>query len=230
MNCNTYLWVKVSWSRKDSAWNLSKNAPRCRAFETCRLLLLQTGTFDGSYTHRAPGASAGGRAGRRRRGQKEGDAAACLPARWEQGRPTQRGTSQAASWQGSMAGLQDFHQGSQCHGKTWIGVLLGVIQLLIPFVQRGEAQLQGLFYTFILLFWEEVVIITTVCSNETDAKKRKTLATWMKTLNFKYGYIAQKKRMFKCAKNIWSSFLWPNESKCWFLPTCKVLWLMFTVR
>uniref|UniRef100_A0A3P9M970 Transmembrane 131 like n=1 Tax=Oryzias latipes TaxID=8090 RepID=A0A3P9M970_ORYLA len=43
-----------------------------------------------------------------------------------------------------MAGLQDFHQGSQCHGKTWIGVLLGVIQLLIPFVQRGEAQLQAL--------------------------------------------------------------------------------------
>lgn len=43
---------------------------------------------------------------------------------------------------------------------------------MIPFVHSGEAQLQGLFYTFILLFWEEVVIITTVCSNETDAKKK----------------------------------------------------------
>lgn len=143
--------------------NLTKMPPhllalrRCRAFETCRLLLLQRGTFDGSNTPRARGAPpAGGRAGRRR-GQKEGDAAACLPARWEQGRQTQRGTSQAASWQGSMAGLQDFHQGSQCHGKTWIGVLLGVIQLLIPFVQRGGAQLQGLFSPLFSL-WECNVI------------------------------------------------------------------------
>lgn len=46
--------------------------------------------------------------------------------------------------QGSMAGLQDFHQGSHCHRKTWINILLGVLQLLLPNIQHGGAQLQGL--------------------------------------------------------------------------------------
>ncbi|XP_047433847.1 transmembrane protein 131-like isoform X2 [Mugil cephalus] len=43
-----------------------------------------------------------------------------------------------------MAGLQDFHQGSHCHRKTWINILLGILQLLLPCVQRGGAQLQAL--------------------------------------------------------------------------------------
>ncbi|XP_023149320.2 transmembrane protein 131-like isoform X3 [Amphiprion ocellaris] len=43
-----------------------------------------------------------------------------------------------------MAGLQDFHQGSHCHRKTWINILLGILQLLLPCVQHGGAQLQAL--------------------------------------------------------------------------------------
>ncbi|XP_031718899.1 transmembrane protein 131-like isoform X3 [Anarrhichthys ocellatus] len=39
-----------------------------------------------------------------------------------------------------MAGLQDFH----CHRKTWINILLGILQLLLPCVQHGGAQLQAL--------------------------------------------------------------------------------------
>uniref|UniRef100_A0A3Q0S7H2 Uncharacterized protein n=1 Tax=Amphilophus citrinellus TaxID=61819 RepID=A0A3Q0S7H2_AMPCI len=42
-----------------------------------------------------------------------------------------------------MAGLQDFHQGSHCHRKTWINILLGILQFLLPCVQHGGAQLQG---------------------------------------------------------------------------------------
>ncbi|XP_060939270.1 collagen alpha-3(V) chain-like [Limanda limanda] len=37
-----------------------------------------------------------------------------------------------------MAGLQDFHPGGHWHRKTWINVLLGILQLLLQ-----EAQLQG---------------------------------------------------------------------------------------
>lgn len=44
-----------------------------------------------------------------------------------------------------MAGLQDFQQGSHCHRKTWINILLGILQLLLPYVQHGGAQLQGLY-------------------------------------------------------------------------------------
>ncbi|XP_034544455.1 transmembrane protein 131-like isoform X3 [Notolabrus celidotus] len=43
-----------------------------------------------------------------------------------------------------MAGLQDFQQGSHCHRKTWINILLGILQLLLPCVQHGGAQLQAL--------------------------------------------------------------------------------------
>ncbi|XP_017264107.1 transmembrane protein 131-like isoform X2 [Kryptolebias marmoratus] len=43
-----------------------------------------------------------------------------------------------------MAGLQDFHQGSHCHRKTWINILLGVLQILLPSVHPGGAQLQAL--------------------------------------------------------------------------------------
>ncbi|XP_029005827.1 transmembrane protein 131-like isoform X2 [Betta splendens] len=43
-----------------------------------------------------------------------------------------------------MAGLQDFQQGSHCHRKTWINILLGILQLLLPYVQHGRAQLPGL--------------------------------------------------------------------------------------
>lgn len=77
-------------------------------------------------------------------GEREGAAAAAASACWEKERPTQRNTRQAASREGSMAGLQDFHQGSHCHRKTWINILLGILQLLLPCVQHGGAQLQGL--------------------------------------------------------------------------------------
>ncbi|XP_015232839.1 PREDICTED: transmembrane protein 131-like [Cyprinodon variegatus] len=43
-----------------------------------------------------------------------------------------------------MAGLHDFHQGSHCHRKTWIKILLGILQILLPHVQHGGAQLQAL--------------------------------------------------------------------------------------
>ncbi|XP_037328273.2 transmembrane protein 131-like isoform X1 [Pungitius pungitius] len=43
-----------------------------------------------------------------------------------------------------MAGLRDFQQGSRCHRKTWINILLGILQLLLPCVQHGGAQLQAL--------------------------------------------------------------------------------------
>nr|XP_020469976.1 transmembrane protein 131-like [Monopterus albus] len=43
-----------------------------------------------------------------------------------------------------MAGLQDFQQGSNCHRKTWINILLGIVHLLLPCVQHGGAQLQAL--------------------------------------------------------------------------------------
>ncbi|XP_072240894.1 transmembrane protein 131-like [Leuresthes tenuis] len=42
-----------------------------------------------------------------------------------------------------MAGLHDFHQESHCHRKTWINILQ-LLQLVLPFVQRGGAQLQAL--------------------------------------------------------------------------------------
>ncbi|XP_068177838.1 transmembrane protein 131-like isoform X3 [Antennarius striatus] len=45
---------------------------------------------------------------------------------------------------GSMAELRDFQQGSHCHRKTWINILLGILQLLLPCVQHGGAQLQAL--------------------------------------------------------------------------------------
>ncbi|XP_010897507.2 transmembrane protein 131-like [Esox lucius] len=43
-----------------------------------------------------------------------------------------------------MAGVRDFQQGSHCHRKTWINILLGIVQLLLPCVQHGGAQLQAL--------------------------------------------------------------------------------------
>ncbi|CAB1460891.1 unnamed protein product [Pleuronectes platessa] len=43
-----------------------------------------------------------------------------------------------------MAGLQDFQPGGHCHRKTWINILLGILQLLLPCVQHGGAQLQAL--------------------------------------------------------------------------------------
>ncbi|XP_069545848.1 transmembrane protein 131-like isoform X2 [Brachyistius frenatus] len=43
-----------------------------------------------------------------------------------------------------MAGLQDFHPGSHRHRRTWMNVVLRVLQLLSPFVQHGGAQLGAL--------------------------------------------------------------------------------------
>ncbi|XP_056136082.1 transmembrane protein 131-like isoform X2 [Lampris incognitus] len=43
-----------------------------------------------------------------------------------------------------MAGLRDLQQASRCHRKTWINILLGILQLLLPCVQNGGAQLQAL--------------------------------------------------------------------------------------
>ncbi|XP_029910115.1 transmembrane protein 131-like isoform X2 [Myripristis murdjan] len=43
-----------------------------------------------------------------------------------------------------MAGPRDFQQGSHCHRKTWINILLGILQLILPCVQHGGAQLQAL--------------------------------------------------------------------------------------
>ncbi|XP_045070097.1 transmembrane protein 131-like [Coregonus clupeaformis] len=43
-----------------------------------------------------------------------------------------------------MAGVREFQQGSHCHRKTWINILLGILPLLLPCVQHGGAQLQAL--------------------------------------------------------------------------------------
>ncbi|XP_061130168.1 transmembrane protein 131-like isoform X3 [Syngnathus typhle] len=43
-----------------------------------------------------------------------------------------------------MAGPQDFQQGSYCHRKTWLNVLLGILHLILPCVQYGGAQRQAL--------------------------------------------------------------------------------------
>ncbi|KAJ8001299.1 hypothetical protein DPEC_G00192880 [Dallia pectoralis] len=43
-----------------------------------------------------------------------------------------------------MAGLRDLQHGSHCHRKTWINILLGVLQLILPCIQHGRAQLQAL--------------------------------------------------------------------------------------
>ncbi|XP_071244420.1 transmembrane protein 131-like isoform X2 [Salvelinus alpinus] len=43
-----------------------------------------------------------------------------------------------------MAGVREFHQGSRCHRTTWINIILGILQLLLPCVQHGGAQLQAL--------------------------------------------------------------------------------------
>lgn len=43
-----------------------------------------------------------------------------------------------------MAGQRDFQQGSHCHRKTWINILLGILQLLLSCLQHGGAQLPGL--------------------------------------------------------------------------------------
>ncbi|XP_062373594.1 transmembrane protein 131-like [Sardina pilchardus] len=43
-----------------------------------------------------------------------------------------------------MAGQRDFQQGSHCHRKTWINILLGILQLLLSCLQHGGAQLSAL--------------------------------------------------------------------------------------
>ncbi|XP_078119889.1 transmembrane protein 131-like isoform X1 [Sander vitreus] len=55
-----------------------------------------------------------------------------------------------------MAGLQDFQQGSHCHRKTWINILLGILQILLPCVQHGGAQLQALSHmsTSVVEVWQ----------------------------------------------------------------------------
>lgn len=47
-----------------------------------------------------------------------------------------------------MAGQKDFQQGSHCHRKTWINILLGILQLLLSCLQYGSAQLPGLIRLF----------------------------------------------------------------------------------
>ncbi|XP_032391772.1 transmembrane protein 131-like isoform X2 [Etheostoma spectabile] len=56
-----------------------------------------------------------------------------------------------------MAGLQDFQQGSHCHRKTWINILLGILQILLPCVQHGGAQLQALSHmsTSVVEVWQQ---------------------------------------------------------------------------
>ncbi|XP_070302408.1 transmembrane protein 131-like isoform X6 [Salvelinus sp. IW2-2015] len=43
-----------------------------------------------------------------------------------------------------MALVREFQQGSRCHRKTWINIILGILPLLLPCVQHGGAQLQAL--------------------------------------------------------------------------------------
>ncbi|CDQ66395.1 unnamed protein product [Oncorhynchus mykiss] len=43
-----------------------------------------------------------------------------------------------------MAVVREFQQGSRCHRKTWINIILGILPLLLPCVQHGGAQLQAL--------------------------------------------------------------------------------------
>ncbi|XP_030643763.1 transmembrane protein 131-like [Chanos chanos] len=43
-----------------------------------------------------------------------------------------------------MAGQRELQQGSHCHRKTWINVLLGILQILLSRVQHGGAQFQVL--------------------------------------------------------------------------------------
>lgn len=80
-------------------------------------------------------------------------------------RATQQSTLQAASSLSGMAGLHDFHQGSHCHRKTWIKILLGILQILLPHVQHGGAQLQGLYSGLFSAFFGGGTI-TTVAGRE----------------------------------------------------------------
>lgn len=89
----------------------------------------------------------GGREGERDRGRGRGRAAAAAAAA-SAGRERKKDqltkhTGGCELWECSMAGIQDFQQGSQCHRKTWINILLGILQLLLPYVQHGGAQRQG---------------------------------------------------------------------------------------
>ncbi|KAJ8281133.1 hypothetical protein GJAV_G00063930 [Gymnothorax javanicus] len=43
-----------------------------------------------------------------------------------------------------MAGLRDFQQGGNCHRKTWINILVGILQLILTYAEQREAQLQAL--------------------------------------------------------------------------------------
>ncbi|XP_061102427.1 transmembrane protein 131-like isoform X2 [Conger conger] len=43
-----------------------------------------------------------------------------------------------------MAGLRDFQQGGNCHRKTWINILIGILQLILTYAEQRGAQLQAL--------------------------------------------------------------------------------------
>ncbi|XP_035274795.1 transmembrane protein 131-like isoform X1 [Anguilla anguilla] len=43
-----------------------------------------------------------------------------------------------------MAGLRDFQQGGNCHRKTWINILVGILQLILTDAEQRGAQLQAL--------------------------------------------------------------------------------------
>ncbi|XP_037388774.1 transmembrane protein 131-like isoform X1 [Pygocentrus nattereri] len=43
-----------------------------------------------------------------------------------------------------MATQRDLSQIGHCHRKTWINIFLGILQLFLPFIQRGGAQFQAL--------------------------------------------------------------------------------------
>ncbi|KAJ8335646.1 hypothetical protein SKAU_G00389880 [Synaphobranchus kaupii] len=43
-----------------------------------------------------------------------------------------------------MAGLRDFQQGGNCHRKTWINILVGILQLILTYAEQRGAPLQAL--------------------------------------------------------------------------------------
>lgn len=65
---------------------------------------------------------------------------------------TQRNKGGCKLWKCSMAGPQDFQQGSLCPRKTWINILLGILQLLSPCIQHGGAQRQGVYLFYLPRF------------------------------------------------------------------------------
>lgn len=77
-----------------------------------------------------------------------------------------------------MAGLHDFKQGSHCHRKTWINILLGILQLLSPCIQRGGAQLQGECSPFICRFMVAFYLHFTADVKTEEEQNGKKILNW----------------------------------------------------